>query len=609
MPKLSIEMNPLRLLVPDRRFEVDNSGYPNPEEVPAWLDVLPMGSPEKAAEQLVILLRHYNTVVLDSRERLNLLNHLVLSINDTSKALQARYRDSAYPLSERNYSRYNLVDQLFTELAVGYKCIVVDMHAKSMSLVNGELFISAVDKAIHFLSKQLLAAYSIYIHEPAGIWGDLNQLYRCAEEFSRHPVVVEKERLQHLLTIAKRAYRRIVLLSVANPYHLMQGEALLIFNYLNKWAANTSIASLNGYVASIGDLVIDLASDSAPQFIYDMELDEPEMARTVVMTQLMEQFNATIEKFTRRALSNDESNISFNERMRRDMLMRLKRVWIERLQRKSIRKATESRVRLAEGMSACHYFIDDEQEFFPERDEIKYHKPDGLREGMSLVPDNYEPWKQQKIEDQLLSNVANTRMSNFDDQAMDVWHKIYANKSSGSKDRMTAIKHFETYYWHLANHSIDGVGLRRFKLSNARVHVGSLVAFHDDKHKDIYFIGVIRWIKQNNNDTFDMGIKVIPGTPKAVATRGVKGAGGTSEYFRSIVMETQFKDHKKTTVILPAGIYDSGSVLVLNMRDHIEYILLNKMLRTTTTITHFSYETIDLPKEEKAKIRELQKKF
>lgn len=602
-------MNPLRLIVPERHFENDNSGYPNPEEVASWLEVLPMGNPEKAAEQLVILFRHYNTVVLDSKARLGLLNKLVMFVNDTAKALQSRYRDSAYPLSERNNTRYVLVDQLFAEIAVGYKCIVVDMHDKPMSLVNGEVFITAVDKAIHFLSKQLLAAYSVYMQEPVGIWGDLNQLYRCAEEFARHPIVVEKDRLQHLLTLAKRAYRRIVLLSVANPYHLMQGEAQLIFNYLNKWAVNTSIASINGYVASLGDLVIDLATDEPPQFIFNMELDEPTMARTVVMTQLMEQFNATIEKFTRRALSNDESNVTFNERMRRDMLMRLKRVWVERLQRQSIRKVTDGRVRLAEGMSACHYFVDEEQEFFPERDEIKYYKPEGLREGMSLVPDNYEPWKQQKIEDQLLSNLSNTRMSNFDDQAMDVWHKIYANKSSGSKERLTAIKHFETYYWHLANHSVDGIGLKRFKLSNARVHVGSLVAFHDDKKKDAYFIGVIRWIKQRSDEVFEMGIKVIPGTPRAVATRGVKGAGGKSEYFRSIVMETPYKDHKKLSIIVPAGIYDSGSVLVLNMRDNIEYILLNKILRTTTSFTHFSYETIELPAEEKALIQELRKKY
>lgn len=602
-------MNPLRLIVPDRLHDSHHSDFPGPEEVAAWLEILPMGNPEKAGEQLVILLRHYNTVVLQSNARLSLLNQLVLAVNDTAKALQARYRDSAYPLSDRNSDRYSLVDQLYAEFAVGYKCIVVDMHDKPMNLINGEIFITAVDKAIHFLSKQLLSAYSVYIYEPPGIWGDLNQLYRCAEEFARHPVVMEKERLQHLLTLAKRAYRRIVLLSVANPYHLMQGEAQLIFNYLNKWAVNTSIAPLNGYVASLGDLVIDLATDAPPQFIYNMELDEPVMARTVVMTQLMEQFNATIEKFSRREMNHTESTITFNERMRRDMLMRLKRVWVERLQRKSVRKASEGRVRLAEGMSACHYFVDEEQEFFPERDEIKYYKPEGLREGMSLVPEDYEPWKQQKIEDQLLSNVASTRISNFDDQAMDVWHKIYANKSSGGKERLSAIKHFETYYWHLVNHSIDGIGLRRFKLSNARVHVGSLVAFHDDKKKDTYFIGVIRWIRQQNDEAFDLGVKVIPGTPYGVATRGVKGPGGKSEYFRSILMETPYKDHKKLTIIVPAGIYDSGSVLALNRRETIEYILLQKVLRTTTTFTHFTYETIELPEEEKALIQKLQKRY
>lgn len=602
-------MKALLLTVPERHYEIDNSGYPNPEEIPAWLDNLPLGNPEKAAEQLIILLGHYNTVVLDPLQRHALMDHLVITANENAKALQAKYRDSAYPLAERNTQRYALVDKLFSEMAIGYKCIVLDMHNRNLNVQNGELFISSVDKSINFLAKQLLAAYSIYAKEPAGVWRDLHQLYLCTELFVKHENILEKnEKLRHLCIIAQRSYRKIALLSIANPYHLMQGEAQMIYNYLNKWAVDTKVIHIGGYVASTGDLIIDLESDKGPTFLYNMEFDEPEMSRTIEMKKLMERFNETINILSKRRSSYDDAVISFNERMRRDMLVRLKRVWLERLQRKGVRKEMNRRIRMAEGLSACHYFVDDEQNFFPERDEVRYYRPEELGSSMSLVPDDYEPWKNKKSESIVSSGIDNMRVSNFEKEALDVWKKIYANESHGSAMRHAMISHYETYYWHLENHSVDGIGLKRFKLSSSRVRVGSVVAFREEgNNNETFFIGMIRWARQDSQQDFFLGIQVIPGKPLAVAARGISGAGRGSEYFRSLIMETQFKDHAQKSLILPAAIFDVGSTIVLNQRTEIDYIKLTKMIRTTTAFTQFAYEVINLPKEERMKIEELRR--
>ena len=602
-------MKALLLTVPERHYEIDNSGYPNPEEIPAWLDNLLLGNPEKAAEQLIILLGHYNTVVLDPLQRHALMDHLVITANENAKALQAKYRDSAYPLAERNTQRYALVDKLFSEMAIGYKCIVLDMHSRNLNVQNGELFISSVDKSINFLAKQLLAAYSIYAKEPAGVWRDLHQLYLCTELFAKHEQILEKnEKLRHLCVIAKRSYRKIALLSIANPYHLMQGEAPLIYNYLNKWAVDTKVIHVGGYVASTGDLIIDLESDKGPTFLYNMEFDEPEMSRTIEMKKLMERFNETINILSKRRSSYDDAVISFNERMRRDMLVRLKRVWLERLQRKGVRKEMNRRIRMAEGLSACHYFVDDEQNFFPERDEVRYYRPEEIGSSMSLVPDDYEPWKNKKSESIVSSGIDNMRVSNFEKEALDIWKKIYANESHGSAMRHAMISHYETYYWHLQNHSVDGIGLKRFKLSSSRVRVGSVVAFREEgNNNDTFFIGMIRWARQDSQQDFFLGIQVIPGKPLAVAARGISGAGRGSEYFRSLIMETQFKDHAQKSLILPAAIFDVGSTIVLNQGTEIDYIKLTKMIRTTTAFTQFAYEVINLPKEERMKIEELRR--
>ena len=582
------------------------SPYPAPDKIPAWLEGLPLGNPEKATEELIGLLQHYNSLVMAPTQRRPLLESLAKVAHEMLKALQSRYRGSPFPLSERNHLRYALTNNLYAELAVGYKCIVNDMHLEKMNVENGELFIVAVEKATSYLSRQTLTAYSVYADDPERVWSDLHQLYQCAEQFEEHKIVKQHVKMQELVKVAKQSYRRIVLLSVANPYHLMQGEAQIIYSYLNKWSAETRIEPLNDDLANIGDLVIDLGSDKAPQFSYGMEDFEPKVARTMVMTELMEKFNASIEKFTRRQYKDGEK-ISFADRMRRDMLLRLKRVWVERLERKSVRRASEGKVRMAEGVSACHYFIDGQQEFFPEYDEIKFFKPEGIKVGLSLVPSDYEPWKQEIQEQHVTSGIHNTRVSDFNDKAMDIWHKVHSTKNSAKTARMTSINHFETFYWHMLNQSIDGIGLKRYKLSQAKVYAGSLVAFYLDTDKDKYFLGVIRWIKQDCEEKFDIGVKILPGTPHACAARGLAGAGEGSEYFRSLILETPYKNRAETTIILPAAIYDVGSTVVVNLRHDIHYIKLTEMLRTTSAFSHFAFELMDLPKEEKARIDELKK--
>jgi len=602
-------MKPLALIVPERHYEIDNAGYPEPEKISAWLDILPLGNAEKATEQIIILLRHYNSVVLEPELRRLLMDNLVITANDNAKALQTKYRDSAYPLGERNIQRYALVDSLLSEMAIGYKCIVLDMHNKTLNPENGELFITSVDKAITYLSRQLIAAYSIYQGEPIGVWSDLHQLYLCTEYFAQHEQMLDRfEKLRHLSIIAQRTYRKIALLSIANPYHLMQGEAQLIYNYLNKWAVDTRVVHLEGYVASTGDLIIDLDSDNGPSFIYTMDFDQPEFSRSIDISKLMERFNETITYLSKRRSSHDGGGISFNERMRRDMLIRLKRVWVERLQRKGVRKEMNRRIRMAEGLSACHYFIDSEQDFFPERDEVQSYRPQEPGPSMTLVPDDYEPWKHKKAESIVESGMDNARVSNFENEALDIWKKIYSNDSHGSAMRHTMISHYETYYWHLINHSIDGIGLKRFKLSNARVRVGSVVAFREEGvGTETFFVGLIRWAKQQNPEDFLIGIQVIPGKPVAVATRGLGGPGRGSEYFRSLLMETQFKDHVQKSIVLPAAIFDTDSIIVLNRRTEIDYVKLTKLIRTTTAFSQFTYEAVKLPREELKKIEELKR--
>ena len=347
------------------KFDI-SSLSPRPKALKAWLDDLPFGDMEASAMHVLRALREYNQCKMAPAIRLESLNIFGRVVQELTAGLVAKYRDSTFPFSERNRKRCMVVNQLFEEMAHGFKWLVNDyFHSWDQKSAPKKEFFDVIRITIVYLSKRMVSAYSAYSLEPEDIWHDLHQLYKLADQFQ------PKGQLEHFAKMEKsvgdtiHAYLRIVMLSITNPYHLMQGEAQLIYNYLNKWVDGCRIVPVTGYIIDKGDLIIDLDHDVPPQFIFQDHLTQPKNCRTVDMSQLMDRFKETIAALTTRKESAGgvkNSNLSFNERIRRDMLYRLQTVWNDRLERGAKRNSVSSKVRLVSSLCASHYFIDEQKE-------------------------------------------------------------------------------------------------------------------------------------------------------------------------------------------------------------------------------------------------------
>jgi len=585
---------------------------PRPKVLKSWLDGLPLGDMEASGFQVLSVLLAYNRAVLAPAQRLESLNIFGRVVQELTAGLVSKYRDSTFPLSERNRQRFHLVEKLLEEMANGFKWLVHDLYDKwdQTAAPKKELF-DAIRIAMVYLSKRLVAVYSTYSNEPAGVWCDLHQLYRFVDEVQKKYLESkDTSQAQHVADIV-HAYLRIVMLSITNPYHLMQGEVQLIYNYLNKWVSGCRVMSLSGNILDKGDLVIDLDQDVPPQFVYLDNFQQPKNARTVDMVNLMSRFKETIARLTTRkeaAGGIANSNMTFNERIRRDMLLRLQTVWNDRMQRGAPRIASNEKLRLISSLSATHFFVDGQKEFFPESDEVRIHKPERnlatSGETLSLVPIDYEPWKDEKEINSVDADFENRRISLFNDD-MDIWEKIFASKSHA---RATHEKHttlYKDHVWDRINTSHNGMGLRYEATENARISVGNIVAYHPDAN-DQWCLGVVTWMKELSINQFNMGVKLIGGVPQAVAVRAISGAGCGSEYFRCLLLVTESEQNNDTKLIVPASIYDVGTQVVLNYRDKLVYAHLTEMIRTTTCYSMFSYKVIETPVIEQNKIQQIK---
>jgi len=588
---------------------------PGPVALKAWLDALPLGDMESSAQQLIVALQQYNRCSLPVDTRIEAMNTISRTVQELVKGLSSKYRESAIPLSGRNRNRNRLVNQMLEEMAYGFKHIANDSIIKLDRASRGQAnqapdveFFNAIRIAIVYLSRQLITAYSTYTVEPQGVWMDLHQLYKLAESYQTQDYSSEyNEKRQTNIQIIQHAYVRIVLLSITNPYHLMQGEAQLIYNYLNKWCTGCRIVPVVGYIITRGDLVIDFDRDFPPHFIFNQDLEDPEDYRTVDLKRMMTRFNATVEGLTTRKAAGGAEHVklTFTERIRRDMLLRLQSVWAERLHRQSDRKPKNLPLRVASGLSAGHYFIDNEREFLPESDEVNLHKPESSIDALTLMPAELEPWKHDKQQEEIESSLEQQRISKFD-KRMDVWEKIYASKSYARHIRDTSAVQYHSYPWQQINASRNGMGLRRDPSSNSHISMGSIIVYQREQEGAHWQLGMIRWIKEFASNHLDVGVMAMPGVVSAVAVRAISGAGGGSEYFRAILLTTDDNGKVETTLIAPASMYDIGTQLVINYRDELQYIQLTRLLKTSTCCSLFQFKDIGVPDDEQEKIRKLK---
>ena len=605
-------MQKLNFTLPDLGTEKTTSLEPGPKLLKSWLDELPLGDMEASGLQVLSALQAYNRVVLTPSERLQTLNIFGRVVQELTAGLTSKYRDSTFPLSERNRQRYQLVDKLLEEIAFGFKRLVLDLHNKwnQTQMPSRELF-DAIRISIVYLAKRLVAAYGTYSTEPAGIWRDLHQLYMLANQFQiKYSEKNYTSQIQQVTDVI-HAYLRIVMLSITNPYHLMQGEAQLIYNYLNKWVAGCRIVLLSGNQLHNGDLVIDLDSDFAPQFVYCDDFHRPRNARTVDMENLLLRFKQTISGLTTRKQSAggiENANMTFNERIRRDMLFRLQTVWNNRMQRAGERVASSEKLQLVSSLSATHFFVDGQKEFFPESDEVRIHKPErnltSSEQVLSLVPIDYEPWKDEDDINSIETDFENKRISLFNED-LDIWEKIFASKSHARAMHQKHAMHYKSHTWNQTNSSDHGLGLRYEATENARVSVGNIVAYYSDIGKK-WCLGVVTWMKEQTINQFHMGVRLINGMPEAVAVRAISGTGSGSEYFRCLQLSESSENNNSTKLIVPASIYDVGTQVVLNYRDKLIYVQLTDMIKTTTCYSMFRYQVIEVPAVEQNKIIQIK---
>ena len=596
-------MNSLKLKIPVRDNSSSVNVNPNVSHIKRVLEGLPLANPGECCLKITKLVYQLNRAPIDVKTRIKVMALILPLFQDVINSLRNNYINANLPLSEKRQQLALATRRLLVEMSHAYKIIVMDMVEKKTS--DTSFLPQALYCAMNCLSRLLLDSYAVYAVEPRQTWLEINQLYLFAEKNGHHntqlpPFSARQEPRPATIT---NTYKRIVLLALANPYHLMQGEATKMYDLLKDWCTKIDIIALSTPKLPEGKLFIDLAVDAppmyAPQTQSGLQAFEP---RLLEITGLMALLENEIRNLAIESRSNPTQN-NLGRRMERDMYFRWAEAWGLRRERMSHRKTRQAPAHLLSGLTAAHHYISGCKPFTPEEDEIRLRGNKtyaGSAYSLSLVPEEHQPWLQTEQSSQ--RTTPTHRASQFDASTntsdKDLWVKVFTTSDAILDGFSDKTAHEEApKACEVRNANQGGFGLYCPQESGFPARVGELIATLTEENPKVWALGTARWMKINDKQCFEMGIKLISEDACAVATKAIQGTGKGSEYYRGLILPDMDPTVNPTTLITPAAVYDVDTVLLMSMPKQLIYIKLTRQLDSSSAFSHYQFDIVAPPEE------------
>jgi hypothetical protein len=222
-------------------------------------------------------------------------------------------------------------------------------------------------------------------------------------------------------------------------------------------------------------------------------------------------------------------------------------------------------VELTSGLNASHFFVSGQSVFTPEIDALR------LARGLDKVDDDT--------------------------------HTVFASayREALQKDRRHSHQNYALNPWWQRNISPIGIALNAQDANRQLdVRVGELVVYRfSGKRLQRWQVGVIRWLTTQYSSEepamVNVGIMNLSNGAVPVGTKAIQGLGTGTDYFRSLFIPKQVSLQQTRSLIVPAFLYDVGSVLVMNMKQRLSHVRLTRVLLSTRSFTQFEFEVTNKP--------------
>lgn len=581
-------------LLPKRAPLASGDDTFEPKRFRQLIEQLPIGNVGKASQSLYQLLKQMNASVVPVANRIAnlevMLRPLLLALDTLAKG----YSRVSLPRGRRSGMESDMHANLCILAAQGYKVVLDQYHHESFTgqFLHKSSRSMALHRVLYFLGRNLLRAYQLYRPAPPHIWHEIHGIYRYAFEQKLVDRAVDSEdpSLREHSSVSD-LYKQILLLSLAGPYRLMQGEVVRVYQALSRWAPDAQLLDLGKSNGDSGPFLVDIGIDESPRYM-GAERDHQVLSGWVLDTsdmalRLADELEATA------ALHGAMRPQDAPDKLSPDLLACLMLTWGIGSQRVAERDETQGEVALICGLRAIYMKLGGEQlpetvtdpeAFNPTRSADLAEKP------KEASPALLEPNEYVVQEDPQLASIRRW----IADNSVPVVNKpaiVPASEIQARPEITEPVAHVCPVY----NESSNGFHLGWSADAKAVIGVGELVAVihRDAGGEESLRLGVVRWMRVDRPDVIDFGLELIMGEVQPVAFCRRWDRGRQEEFRPGLLLQ---RPHEDQTVITAPFYSEQGQRTWLMTRGKKQRIELSREIEATASFIQFYFHDPDQPK-------------
>ena len=488
---------PLTLTVPALNQVEDLTVETRPKYLKEWLDTLPLTNLPEVSGTLKDELGALNQQKVAMETRLKLLELYRDVILKLLPAMEEQFVAARLPLPDKNRQMAERARQLQIELANGYKIILLDYQNKRITFGTGKIPQMAAQRAISALSRILAICYQTYAPTPSGIWFEIHQIFRFGIE---QGIVTESVADGDGESSIGLIYKQTLLLSLANPYHLNQGEVEQILGYLALFGDLAQLQTLVQSANPVGLFLVKTNSDSPPKSA-PQNLNEVDNRNDILLNTL-ELAHALHHHLERLKAGESPKALRLPEAAKgpgyQKLLQHLLKHWSAAPKRVFNRTPNISSTEVCVGLPALHHFLGGRNA--------------GSETGLSSIQTAKGP-------------------------------------------------RFASDKWLVVNESAGGLSLRGSSVIVGHIRPGCVIGLKEAGGNE-WRIGAVRWAKSEKADHLEIGTQLL--APKADPVRVMPSIAGPAETFQAALLlpETPLLKQPET-LIAPRGTFSPQRELLL----------------------------------------------
>jgi hypothetical protein len=511
--------------------------FADAESCAAWLQELPLINVGPSHGRLLGQLEQLNTSTLAAAERLKIIELLRQPVVFLQAEQTKKFAGRPAPLAPQEREVFRAVIALWRTFAVGYQhCMLGAANAAHSAL--------AAQRALWCIGQSIQEKYKAYYEIDAPDWRALHRVFAFAEERD-----VADEDVPHAIyggkveTTCVETYARTLLFGLANPNERPPRHNACVLRWLERWSRKVEISRPAPDDAARA-LTIDLAGESgavrgAASGDGLRYLDVRGVARS------LKKRIALLRKGEAPAALNLGDDLLPGAA--EQLLIALYRQWCEDKQpRAQARRGASGAAQVCSGLAGIQHYVSGE----------RFRQPG----------------------ERALGHGQHEEIATFGRVTTRTEAEDYSDLHGFMLENMQ-----------IKDESVAGLRLERADAAAVgRYQLHQLIAARPADGKT-FLLGIVRWLSVSAANELRMGVRTLPGVPRAIAVRST-GLNATAEkYVPALVLSGVPTLQSPESLILPSGWYRSGRVLDVSHREIAKNLTLGSLLENGSDFERVSF--------------------